>query len=578
MAHSAPTRWQNPLAPLGAALRATWRAGYTLTDLRADVLASLVVGIVALPLSMALGIASGMPPEHGLYTAIVAGAVAALCGGAPLQVTGPTAAFVVLLVPVTNRFGMGGLCLASAMAGGILLVMSLFRAGRLVRLVPHPVTLGFTGGIGVVIATLQLKDFFGLPITRMPETYVGKVATLARNFSGARLGDVAVGVFTLTALLVVPRITRKVPPALVALSLGSVLAYALGAFAELPVATIAGRFSYVVDGITHAGIPRAAPHFSLHWFRIGLEGQALGDVAWQLLPSAVAIALLAAIESLLAAVVADTMSGRRHNSDAELLGLGFANLLSPFFGGFAATGAIARTATNIRSGARSPVASLLHTGFLLAAMLALAPALGYLPMASLSALLLQVAWNMADARGIVRALKTAPREDSAVLLVSLVLTVAFDMVVSVVAGVVLSALLFNYRMAKAATVVDTDDRTAGAAGRAIPGGVMVHAIEGPLFFADAERATASLYELERDTRTVVLDLSQVSLLDASGLASLDGAVNNLARARVDVVVVPPQQPAAEAALARGTLGHGSPHVAAAKDRAAALDWARNRAY
>ena len=559
----------NPLRLLGHSLRQTLRAGYTLADLRADLIAGIIVGIVALPLSMALGIASGLPPEHGLYTAVVAGAVVAALGGAPLQVTGPTAAFVVLLVPVTNRYGLGGLCIASVMAGILLLGMAVFRLGGLVRLVPHPVTLGFTGGIGVVIATLQLKDFFGLPIARMPETYLGKVGALAAHAPAFRPGDTAVGLATLAMLLVMPKLSRRLPPALVALSVGSLLAYALGEFAELPVATIAQRFSYVVDGVTHQGIPQLPPLPGLHWFTQGLEGRPILRVALDLAPTSVAIALLAAIESLLAAVVADSMSGRRHNSDAELLGLGLANVLAPFFGGFASTGAIARTATNIRSGARSPFASLIHCAFLVAAMVSFAPMLGYLPMASLAALLLLMAWNMADAKGLLHAVKTSPKEDAFVLVVSLVLTVVFDMVVSVVAGVVLSALLFSRRMADAARVVDTDARDAAQRAE-VPAGVVVHAIEGPLFFADAERATESLYALDADTRTVVLDLSEVSLLDASGLASLDGAVSTLTRAQVDVVVVPPQQRGAQAALVRGQLGHGSAHVIAAHDRAAAL--------
>jgi SulP family sulfate permease len=557
---------KNPLSLLGHAVRQTLRQGYTLADFRADLIAGIVTGIVALPLSMALGIATGVPPEHGLYTAIVAGLIASLTGGAPLQVTGPTAAFVVLLVPITSRYGLGGLCLASAMAGAILLLMALCRLGTLVRYVPHPVTLGFTGGIGVVIATLQLKDFLGLPIGAMPETYIEKVQALVQALPQLSSADAAVGLGTLALLLGLPRVAPKVPPALVALGAAGVASFALHRLVPgFSVITIMDKFSFIEDGIKQAGIPRLPPMPSLSWFGQGLDGQPLvvtQALLVELLPSAIAIALLAAIESLLAAVVADGMSNRRHNSDAELLGVGLANLVTPFFGGFAATGAIARTATNIRAGARSPFASMLHAGFVLASILAMAPVLGFLPMASLAALLLQVAWRMSDAPNMVRALKESPRGDVVVLLICFTLTVVFDMVVSVTVGVLLSALLFSRRMAAAAEAEQQPD--------AQHSGVLVHKVHGPLFFGDAERVMEPLYELDAGTRAVIVDLADVTLVDASGIASLETAVQAVSRSDVPVYLISPSSQLPQQAIARANLPRHCDRLTASLSQEAAL--------
>jgi len=557
---------QNPLSLLGHAVRQTLRRGYKLADFRADLIAGIVTGIVALPLSMALGIATGVPPEHGLYTAIIAGFIASLTGGAPLQVTGPTAAFVVLLVPITSRYGLGGLCLASAMAGAILLLMALCRLGTLVRYVPHPVTLGFTGGIGVVIATLQLKDFLGLPVGAMPDTYIEKVQMLYRALPHLNLADAGVGLGTLALLLVLPRVAPKVPPALVALGLAGVASFALHQLVPgFSVSTIMDKFSFVENGVRQAGIPRLPPMPSLSWFAQGLDGQPLiitQQLLIDLLPSAIAIALLAAIESLLAAVVADGMSNRRHNSDAELLGVGLANLITPFFGGFAATGAIARTATNIRAGARSPFASMLHAGFVLASIIAMAPVLGYLPMASLAALLLQVAWRMSDAPNVLRALKESPREDVVVLVTCLTLTVVFDMVVSVSVGVLLSALLFSRRMAAAAEAEQQANPNNS--------GVLVHKVHGPLFFGDAERVMEPLYELDAGTRAVIVDLQDVTLVDASGIASLETAVQAVSRNDVPVYLVAPSGQLPRNAIARANLPQHCDGLTASVSQEAAL--------
>lgn len=576
MRAAASFRLANPLHLIGTALRRSFQRGYGRTQARADIVSGLVVGIIAVPLSMALAIATGVPPEHGLYTAIIAGAVTALAGGAELQVTGPTAAFVVILVPVVNRFGLGGLCMASAMAGLMLMAMAVFRLGNLVRLVPHPVTLGFTGGIGITIAMLQLKDFFGLPIAKVPEHFFDKVAALATALPAFHAADAIVGASTLAMLLVWPYLNQSIPAALVALSGGTGLSLALKNYAGLHAVNIMDRFSYVVDGVRHAGIPTSLPRPSLHWFSYGLEGQSLSHVAVALIPSAIAIALLAALESLLAAVVADTMSNRRHHSDAELFGVGLGNFAAACFGGFAATGAIARTAANIRSGACSPLAAVVHAVFVLLAMVVLAPYLGFLPMASMSALLLTVAWRMADAKGIMHALARAPKEDCLVLLTSLVLTVVFDMVIAVAVGVLLASLLFSRRMAQTAATDTHAPRQNNDAAELWPAGVVVHEVDGPLFFGDAQRAMADLYALQDDTKAVVLDLSRVSLIDASGIASLEDAVDNLRRNNVPVVMVPPTSDDAGAALHRAHLLGQHASMAGASSQLQALRWASER--
>ena len=513
------------------ALRQALAEGYGPRELQADVQAGLVVGVVALPLSMALAIATGVPPQHGLYTAIVAGAVIALLGGSRVQVSGPTAAFVVILSPIAARFGLRGLLLATLMAGVILIGLGVARMGRLIEFVPYPVVTGFTAGIAVVIATLQVKDFLGLTVPVMPEHYLERVAALAAALPSVRLWDVAAGVLTLTLLLLWPRLGSKVPAPLVALGLVAVAAVLAGP--RLPgfeVATVASRFG---------GIPPQPPVPLLPWALPTPAGAHEGlslDLFRSLLPSAFAIAMLGAMESLLSAVVADGMTGRRHDPDAELIAQGAGNLVAPFFGGFAATGAIARTATNVRAGARSPVSAVVHALFVLLAVVALAPVLGYVPMASLAALLLVVAWNMSERRHFSYVLRAAPRSDVAVLLACFGLTVVFDMVVSVIAGIVLSALLFIRRMVEVSSV-----RLVGAMHpelhEPLPRGVVLYEVAGPLFFGAAQAAVSALQTVEkRGVQVIVLDLRAVPAIDATGLLHLNALLRRLNEAGVKVIL------------------------------------------
>lgn len=567
-----------PLRP-GAALRAAFADGYGLRDLRADAIAGLVVGVVALPLSMALAIASGVPPQHGLYTAIVAGIVVGPLGGSRFQISGPTAAFVVVLAPISARFGLAGLLLATGMAGIVLLVLAAARLGRLIEFVPYPVTAGFTAGIAVVIATLQLKDFLGLRPAAWPDGWMERVGELVSSLPTARLPDVLVGAATLVVLLAWKRWNRIAPAPLVGLAFGALLAALLtwirpemGA-----AATIDGRFGSVLDGVRQPGIPRALPLPVLPWALPGPGGGVL-SLDWAtiraLAPAAFTIAMLGAIESLLSAVVADGMTRRKHDPDAELLAQGVGNLTAPFFGGFAATGAIARTATSIRAGARSPLAAVFHALFVLAAVLLLAPALGFLPMASLAALLLVVAWNMSEARHVVRMVRTAPRSDVLVLLTCFALTVLFDMVVAVTAGVMLAALLFMRRMAEVADVRLVSDPHRGPS--PLPADAVLYEIAGPLFFGAAQKAMSALHTIAPGTRTVVLDMRSVPVLDATGLVNLESTAERLASDDV-MLVLAGVRPGPLRTLARAgwRTRRGLVSVRRSFERGVADAWARS---
>ena len=523
-----------------AALREVLKEGYDRKKLRDDILAGIVVGIVALPLSMALAIASGVPPQHGLYTAIVAGIVIGLLGGSRAQISGPTAAFVVILAPIAAKYGIAGLLVASSMAGVILVTLAVARLGKLIQYIPYPVTAGFTAGIAAVIGTLQLKDFFGLRVEHMPEHYTEKVEALVLAAPTVRPGAVIVGVITLATLLLWPRVTKKVPAPLVALISGAIAAQILlRVDARLTVDTIGSNFSYMVDGVKKPGIPQLPPLPVLPWNLPGPNGQpfqlTIGTLR-ELLPSAGAIAMLGAIESLLSAVVADGLADTKHDPDAELLAQGFGNILSPFFGGFAATGAIARTATNIRAGAKSPVSSVVHALFVLLAVLVLAPFVAYLPMPALAALLLVVAYNMSDIKHVVHILRVAPKSDVFVLLTCLTLTVVFDMVVSVSAGVMLAALLFMRRMAEiSGTRVADEDHP--ALKEMLPKGVMVYRIEGALFFGAAAKAMSEVELVGAHVRVLILDMSVVPVMDATGLVALENALDRVQKNETLVILV-----------------------------------------
>jgi SulP family sulfate permease len=536
-----------PSFPWATAVRQTWRQGYRWGDLKSDLGAGAVVGIIALPLSMALAIACGAEPQHGLYTAIVAGALIALLGGARTNVSGPTAAFVVILAPITAKFGLAGLLIASLMAGLIQVFMGMMRLGRLIQYVPYPVTTGFTAGIAVVIATLQLKDLLGLHVEHMPEHYLERVAALASAWPSFHAADFGVGVVTLMALVLWPKTGSKVPAPLVALAIGGAGAWLVhwGFPTWFDVATINSRFS---------GIPNQLPPLAWPW-SFPLSRPLNLNLLRQLLAPALAIAMLGAIESLLCAVVADGMTGSKHDPDAELVAQGIGNIVAPFFGGFAATAAIARTAASIRAGARSPLAAIVHALFVLLAMVALAPLLGYLPMASLAALLLLVAWRMSDAKHFLHIVRVAPRSDTVVLLTCFLLTVVFDMVISVTAGVMLAALLFMRRMADLASVKLTDGKHPQLVAP-LPNHVRLYEIAGPLFFGAAAKAATQLAQSHGRAQAVILYLGGVPTMDVSGLVALETAVRKLQQAGA-MIVLAGVQPQPASVMARAGL-HSDP--------------------
>lgn len=529
-----------PLPPLFAAWRQSLRAGYAWKSLRGDLSAGLTVGIIAIPLAMALAIAVGVAPQHGLYTVLVAAPLIALCGGSRFNVSGPTAAFVVILLPITQQFGLGGLLLCTLMAGLILIALGLLRAGRLIEFIPYPVTLGFTAGIGIVIATLQLKDLFGLSLAAQPHNYVEQLSLLLHSLPSLQVGDSLVAVVCLAVLVLWPRWVPRVPGHLAALAVGAGLALLLER-AGLPVATLGERFSYHLDGIEYPGIPPFLPSLAWPWQLPGADGQPLQlsfELIRQLLAPAFAIAMLGAIESLLCAVVADGMTGSKHDPNGELIGQGIGNLVAPFFGGITATAAIARSAANVRAGACSPLAAIIHAGVVLIAILYLAPLFSYLPMAALAALLLIVAWNMSEARHVQHTLRIAPRSDVLVLLTCLILTVLFDMVLAVGVGLLLAAGLFIKRMSDLTDTAALPKHFHHALSD-LPEHVLVYAIRGPLFFGAAEKALSVLRRLSPGVQVVIVDISAVPLLDMTALAALANVLRDYRAQGVGLVLSGP---------------------------------------
>jgi SulP family sulfate permease len=489
--------------------------------------AGLVVGVVALPLAMAFAIASGATPAQGLYTAIVAGVATSLLGGTRVQISGPTGAFIAVLAGITATHGIAGLQIATLMAGGILLLMGIARLGTVIRFIPSPVIVGFTAGIAVIIWVSQWKDFFGLRITGGGSHFHEKLAASVQALPDFDPSTTGIAVLTLAVLVIGGRwldrvpVLRRIPAPLLAM----LLATGVQVVWHFPqVATI---------GTAFGGIPRSLPAF-------GLPVMSLS----QLLPlvgPAFTIALLGAIESLLTAVVADGMTGTRHDSNQELVGQGVANLLTPLFGGFAATGAIARTATSIRNGATSPLAGIVHALFLVMVIVVLAPYAAHVPLAALAAILFHVAWSMADLREVRRLLRSAPLPDRLLLLTTFVLTVFVDLVVAVNVGVVIASLLFMRRMAESVNVQPQIFDAADAAlpkneNVRLPPGVLVYRIDGPLFFGAAEKLLRVLDRTQLGIDTVVIRLGRVPFMDATGLGTLAEIVGRLHKARIRVLL------------------------------------------
>jgi SulP family sulfate permease len=484
--------------------------------------AGLVVGVVALPLAMAFAIASGVRPEHGIYTAIIAGLIVSMFGGSRLQIAGPTGAFVVILSSVTARYGIEGLQLATLMAGLILIALGVSRLGSVIKFIPMPVILGFTTGIGVIIFVGQWANFLGLQPAQ-GEHFHEKLWSLIRGLPEWSLPNAAVGCVSLGILLLAPRLRAlsRIPAPLLAMIAGTALAQAMPMGG---VATIGSAFG---------GIPQSLP--TLH-----VPHPSASEILTLIAP-AFTIAMLGAIESLLSAVVADGMAETKHDSNQELIGQGIANVLTPLFGGFAATGAIARTATNIRNGATGPLAGIAHAITLLAILLAAAPLAAHIPLAALAAILFVVAYNMSELHRFTRMIRRAPRADVAILLITFSLTVFADLVVAVNVGVILAILQFLRRMAATVEVRSVDSGIVaqgihGPATPSIPRRVQVFAIQGPLFFAAVENFERALAQTHTDSGALVLRLQLVPFMDITGIEVLETVIARLRKRGVFVVL------------------------------------------
>ena len=492
------------------------------SHIRNNVMAGLVVGIVALPLAMAFAIASGARPEQGLYTAIVAALLTSVFGGTRVQISGPTGAFIAVLSIITAQHGIAGLQIATLMAGVILLVFGIARLGAVIKYIPNPVIAGFTAGIAVIIFVGQWKDFLGLSPAPAGLRFHQKLWSLIEALPTISPATTGLALLALVILTLGPRYLKRIPAPLIALLVVTVLQ---AVFRFKGVATIGSAFG---------GIPRTLPALSLPSLD---PAQVLSLVG-----PAFTIALLGAIESLLSAVVADGMAGTRHDSNQELIGQGIANIIAPLFGGFAATGALARTATNIRNGATSPLAGIVHSVFLVLVILLLAPLASAIPLCCLSAILFVVAWNMSEVRHVLRVLRGAPKVDVGILLLTFFLTVFVDLVVAVNVGVIFAALFFMRRMADSVNIeehIEEPPESAAPGSPAVPAnnGVVIYSIEGPFFFGAAEKLERSLEHVHRATSTLILRLGNVPFVDATGIFAIEEIITDFKRHGAAVLLV-----------------------------------------
>ena len=488
--------------------------GYSKPDFVADLTAGLTVGIVALPLAMAFAIASGVPPQAGIFTAVIAGFIISALGGTKVSIGGPTGAFIVILYGINVKYGAENLAICTIMAGAILFIMGAARLGTMIKFIPYPVTMGFTSGIAVLIFSTQIKDFFGLAVEKVPSEFFEKMKVLLEHAGTVQWPTLALAAASLAIIVFWPKSwQRRLPGSIVALALGT----ALVAILKIPVETIGSKFG---------GIPQSLPM------------PHLPALAWEniqnLIQPATTIALLAAIESLLCAVVADGMVDDRHDSNQELMAQGLANIVSPLFGGIAATGAIARTATNVKCGGRTPVAGIIHAVTLLAIVLVAAPMAKFIPLATLSAVLVNVALNMGEWHNFAR-LPKWPRSDAVVFLTAFSLTVIIDLTVAVEIGMVLAAILFIKRVSETSqiTAVDESTETEGPhhslVGKDIPNGVMIYRMFGAFFFGAADKLESALKREGQEPEVLILRMRKVMAMDATGLNALEDLYERLHR-------------------------------------------------
>jgi len=529
---------------------------YTKTDLAADMVSGLTVGLVALPLAMAFGIASGVTPQAGIYTAILGGFIVSLLGGSRLQIAGPTGAFVVIVAGIIMKHGLSGLLMVTMMAGVILIFLGLTGLGTAVKYIPRPIVIGFTNGIALLIASTQVKDFLGLKTDENPSEFFARLKMFAENLGKIDPATLAVGVGSLAVVLLVPRFSKRIPGSIVALLGVTVVATVF----HLPVATIGSKFG---------GFTGSFPAFSIPAFR--------PDLILPLLPSALTVAILAAVESLLSAVVADSLSGDRHNSNAELVAQGMANLIVPMVGGIPVTGAIARTGTNYRCGARTPVSGLIHAVTLLAIMMLFGPLAKYVPLATLAAVLLFVAYNIGEWHEIkdILRLDLAPKS---VWLITFVLTVVADLTVAVEVGMALAALLYIKRVAETSTVAMVtpkyveEGRPHILQDKDIPSYVSIIRIHGPFLFGSTDKLIEETADLSKFAPIIILRLRNMTAIDATGIHVLKALCDRIRKSDRSVLVCGARRQPAELLDRSDFVDHIGrenilPHVQQALERA-----------
>jgi SulP family sulfate permease len=532
---------------------------YSWHKFAADVLAGVTVGLVALPLAMAFAIASGVAPQAGLYCAIVAGFLISALGGSTTQIGGPTGAFVVVVYGIVARYGLDGLFMCTLMAGVMLVILGVTGLGTAVKYIPRPVVVGFTNGIAVIIASTQIKDFFGLKIDKVPGEFLARLETLARNFHTLSPLETGLGVFALIVILIFMRFVKRVPGYIVALFAGTALVVLL----KLPVETIGTRFGGIPSGFPGIRIPQF--HF---------------DLLRPLIAPAITVAMLGAIESLMSAVVSDRMSGTKHNPNVELIGQGVANIMSPLFGGLPATGAIARTATNIRSGAKTPVSGMMHALTLLVIVLFAAPLARFIPLSVLAAILLVVSYNMGEWREIPELLKLTPLEIGT-WLVTFSLTVFADLTVAVEAGMILAALVYIRKVTATTTVSQVTDEYLREGQvhilqhKEIPPYVTIFRIHGPFLFGATDKIEEIVRKLPELPAIVVLRLRNMTAIDATGLQALEELADTVHESGRGLILCGArEQPARlmHQAEFEEHVGAGniSPSIAVALERAQAL--------
>ena len=488
-----------------------------------NILSGLTVGIIALPLSMALAIATGVPPELGLYTAIIAGIFAALFGSSKINISGPTAAFIVILIPIVQEFGITGLLLCGLLSGIILVLIGVLKLGTLIELIPYPVTVGFTSGIAVVIATFQIKDFFGLTIPNFEGSYLDKIYLIFNSFHTFNIYEFFIGALTLSLLIFWQKTKSKIPSALIALTITTIVVAFLNIYFNIDISTINSTFNYKIGSLEGTGIPPIPLQFSLPWSFLAPEDINFALI-YKLLPHAIAIAILGALESLLCAVISDGMTGNKTDPNKELIGQGITNMIVPFFGGIPATAAIARTVVNIKSGGTSKLSSIVHSLFILVSITFLAKYLSYLPMASLSALLLMVAWNMSEVKHFVNIIKIAQKDDVYVLLTCFFLTVIIDMQIAVAVGIGLASVLFIKRTIDLYSIELVSNQSREYQDNLE--NILIYDINGPMFFGAAQKALKTLLNINEKTNIVILNMKNVSMLDVTAMVALKSIVNS----------------------------------------------------